>query len=522
MMTPDLPTGEEVRLASLYALKILDTDPEDRFERVVNLASRLFDVPIALVSLVDVDRQWFKACYGLDARSTSRDVSFCGHAIHQSEIFVVEDATRDERFADNPLVTGELGIRFYAGRPLAAPDGSLVGTLCLIDRVARSFGAEDQKALDDLAEMVETELAQVGMAELQRDLAQALSQREAAEKELAENQRELLASRLLRDAALERRLRARIISAKNHAELQKVIEEDLLREMRHSGLPVCSISVQLPSSRAGYFIDAQNLVKNLLVERYITPISAYPWVGEAWEEQKLVVVEKERLHGCKLDPATLCVLEVPLPGEGSMGFSSKVVDAFSTEALHQIQNWANLFDFSGYRRVIKEEYRQRVELVEERVHRTVLEMTEVDDFTQVVGAIGRELNELWVDFEGIGVNLIDEAEGKLTSYSFVDNQIVCSQNTLQNAVNQTLVDYWRRGGAWERVVDAEAGETATWNLSDAYAPSLVIDVPFVYGTLAVGLRAEPGCSTSLIALMRELCDQLSLGYRRLLDIRERI
>ena len=230
--------------------------------------------------------------------------------------------------------------------------------------------------------------------------------------------------------------------------------------MRESGLPVFSISVQLPLSRAGYFIDAQNLVKNLLVERYITPIAAYPWVGEAWEEQKLVVVEKERLHGFKLGPATLCVLEVPLPGEGSMGVCSKVVNVFSPEALRQIQSWANLFDFSGYRRVITEEYRQRVELVEERVHRTVLEMTEVDDFTRVVEAIGRELNELWVDFEGIGVNLIDEAEGKLTSYSFVDDQVEFSQNSLQHAVNQTLVDYWRRGEVWERVVDADAGETA--------------------------------------------------------------
>jgi len=527
MLRPDLPVGEETRLASLYALKILDTAPEERFDQFVRLAGRLFGVPIALVSLVDVDRQWFKACYGIGARSTSRDISFCGHAIHQREIFVVEDATKDERFADNPLVTGEPNIRFYAGRPLAAPDGSLVGTLCLIDRVARAFSAEDRRALDDLAEMVETELAQVGMAELQRDLAEALSQREEDEKVLAEQQRELLASR----AALERRLRQeeamgrlrdRIIAATDHAELRNVVERDLPREMRKSGLPVFSISVQLPSARVGYFIDAQNLVKNLLVERYITPVSAYPWVGEVWERQELVFVGQERLRDCKLDRDVLCLIEVPLPGEGSMGISSKEVDSFSPEGLRQIQGWANLFDFTGYRRVVMEEYRYRVELVEERVHRAILEMTQVDDFTRVVGAIGRELNALWVDVEAVGVNLIDEEEGHLIAYNFVDGQVEFSQNSLQQTANQTLLGYWRQGEIWERVVDGVNGETSTWNIGDAYAPSLVIDAPFVYGTLAVGLRTEPGCSAALIALMRDLCDQLSLGYRRLLDIKERL
>ena len=527
MLIPKIPAAEEARLAALHALKILDTAPEERFERVVRIASRLFEVPIALVSLVDAERQWFKACYGLDADSTSRDISFCGHAIHKSEIFVVEDATKDERFADNPLVVGEPGIRFYAGRPLAAPDGSLIGTLCLIDRVARSFGKGDMDALDDLAQMVETELAQMRMAELQRDLAQSLSQRAAAEAMLVERQRDLVESRAalqrtLRDEEGMGRLRGRIIAATDHAKLQEVVERDLLREMRDFGLPVFAISVQLPSERAGYFIDAKNLVENLLVERYITPIAKYPWVGEAWTAQRPIIVGKERLQAVgELDSDLCSLVEVPLPGEGSMGISSTERDTFSEEALRHIRRWANLFDFSDYRRIVAEEYRRRIELVDERVHRAILQMTQVEDFARVVGAIGKELRGLQADFEGVGVNIIDEEEEALYSYNYIDGEVVAKRNPLAHATNQKLLACWRRREVWERAVDVAAGDMVDWQLDSSYVPSLVIDVPFAQGTLAVGLRADLDCSTTLIALMRALCDQLSLGYKRLLDIKER-
>ena len=182
MLVPPLPANEDHRLAALRSLKILDTDPEDRFDRITRLASRLFDVPIALVSLVDADRQWFKSCYGLGASETSRDVSFCGHAILHTEILVVADASQDERFADNPLVTGDPEIRFYAGKPLAI-DGKLVGTLCLIDRTPRVFAAEDKAALDDLAAMVESELALVDLAVLQRRLTAEVGERQQAQQE---------------------------------------------------------------------------------------------------------------------------------------------------------------------------------------------------------------------------------------------------------------------------------------------------------------------------------------------------
>ncbi len=130
MQTPDIPDYEPERLAALQRLNLLDTESESRFDRITRLAQRLFQVPIALVSLVDSDRQWFKSKQGLDACETGRDISFCGHAILGSGIFEIPDATQDTRFADNPLVTGAPDIRFYAGAPLQSADGFNIGTLC--------------------------------------------------------------------------------------------------------------------------------------------------------------------------------------------------------------------------------------------------------------------------------------------------------------------------------------------------------------------------------------------------------
>ena len=120
--------------------------------------------PIALVSLIDENRQWFKSCFGLDVSETDRRISFCGHAILNKGVFVIEDALQDERFADNPLVTGEPHIRFYAGQPLRTMSGKAVGTLCIIDREPRSFGEEDLAMLSDLAAMVEREIMAVQLA----------------------------------------------------------------------------------------------------------------------------------------------------------------------------------------------------------------------------------------------------------------------------------------------------------------------------------------------------------------------
>nr|WP_229423446.1 PAS domain S-box protein [Massilia frigida] len=145
-------------MAALCGLNILDTLPEERFDRITRTAQRLFGCPIALVTLVDSERQWFKSRLGLDAPETPRNISFCGHAILRNFPFVIPDAAADPRFADNPLVLGPPHIRFYAGIPLRADNGALIATLCLIDRVPRSFSDDEIGALCDLAQWAELEL----------------------------------------------------------------------------------------------------------------------------------------------------------------------------------------------------------------------------------------------------------------------------------------------------------------------------------------------------------------------------
>jgi diguanylate cyclase (GGDEF)-like protein len=158
MRTPEKPADEQSRLNILHSLHILDSSPEERFDRLTRLARRLFDVPIALISLVDADRQWFKSCSGTDLRETPRDISFCGHAILHDDILAVPDATQDERFHDNPLVTSAPHIRFYAGCPLRTPEGTKIGTLCLFDQQPRHFDENDYSLLRDLARMAEQEI----------------------------------------------------------------------------------------------------------------------------------------------------------------------------------------------------------------------------------------------------------------------------------------------------------------------------------------------------------------------------
>ncbi len=166
MKKPDIPDNESTRLQSLRSLDILDTAPEERFDRVTRLARKLFGVPIALVSLVDEHRQWFKSRQGLEATETPRDISFCGHTILSEETFIIEDTRQDKRFADNPLVAGDPNIRFYAGHPLSLDNGDRLGTLCLIDSNPRELDSEELVILEDLAAMVSAELAAFQLATL--------------------------------------------------------------------------------------------------------------------------------------------------------------------------------------------------------------------------------------------------------------------------------------------------------------------------------------------------------------------
>jgi phosphoribosyl 1,2-cyclic phosphodiesterase/DNA-binding response OmpR family regulator len=152
------PADEGRRLRRLRQLGLLDTEREERFDRLTRIAAAAFDVPIALISLVDEERQWFKSCQGLSARETSRDLAFCAHAVLRRADLVVPDTWLDDRFADNPLVLGEPWIRFYAGAPLILDDGTCLGTLCLIDTRPRQLSAVERSLLHDLRDLVLLEI----------------------------------------------------------------------------------------------------------------------------------------------------------------------------------------------------------------------------------------------------------------------------------------------------------------------------------------------------------------------------
>lgn len=162
---------EEARLEALRQYNILDTPREHSYDDITTLAAFICDVPIALISLVDAERQWFKSKVGLDVQETGRDISFCAHAILDSGVMMVNDAACDKRFADNPLVTGEPGIRFYAGVPLVTPQGHPLGTLCVIDRKPRTLSDHQVKTLEALARQV---VVQLELQRVSSQLAAAL------------------------------------------------------------------------------------------------------------------------------------------------------------------------------------------------------------------------------------------------------------------------------------------------------------------------------------------------------------
>ena len=174
-MESALSFDESARIEALHALQILDTPPEERFDRITKIAQIMFDVPIALVSLVDVNRQWFKSCAGLSATETPRSMSFCSHAILNEDVMSIEDAKKDERFTDNPLVTGEPHIRFYAGKPIRDPNGKKLGTLCIIDTKPRTFSKADKSVLIDLANWVESEFKNTVLTNSLKQTAKNLS-----------------------------------------------------------------------------------------------------------------------------------------------------------------------------------------------------------------------------------------------------------------------------------------------------------------------------------------------------------
>jgi len=190
---PARPDDEQARLEALREYAILDTLPEEGYDDVARIAAQICQTPIALVSLVDEDRQWFKAHVGLDATETPRDVAFCAHAILEPDsLLVVPDASRDPRFADNPLVTGAPGIRFYAGAPLVTPEGHALGTLCVIDRQPGTLAADQRSSLQALARQV---VSQLELRRTVSELERSSRTLERSNRKLEQRNRQMLRSR---------------------------------------------------------------------------------------------------------------------------------------------------------------------------------------------------------------------------------------------------------------------------------------------------------------------------------------
>src|SRR5579859_3231127 len=186
-MSDPINEQERKRLKVLWQYDVLDTVPEALFDDLTELAARICEAPIALISLVDEKRQWFKSKFGTTVNETSRDVSFCAHAIQQTDLFIIPDATQDLRFAKNPLVTSDPKIRFYAGAPLITPDGHALGTLCVIDKVPRELRPEQKQALRVLARHV---MMQLELRRHAKELADAHQARESTKEELDKAQAE--------------------------------------------------------------------------------------------------------------------------------------------------------------------------------------------------------------------------------------------------------------------------------------------------------------------------------------------
>lgn len=389
-----MPPDEEERRRALHRLAMLDTPGEERFDRITRTAARLFGVPIALVSLVDTNRQWFKSCHGLAVRQTPRGISFCGHAILQDQVLQIPDAHLDPRFADNPLVTGEPFIRFYAGQPLKSPDGHRIGTLCLIDRQPRHLADTDLGHLADLAAWAEEELGRHG-------LAQALE----LSLESDEHLQAILVSAL--DCIIAMDQEGRII------EFNPAAEKTLgYPRSQVLGRPLHEVIIP-PDLRAAHQAGMQRFLAT---------------------GQSQVLDQRLELPALRADgtifPAEISISAVRISGRTI--FSSHLRDITDRQHTERLRKQT---------------------LVTERLHRAILEleMEKLSDFGHFVELVARELEGVGIGFDAVGFNFVEEKKNALTAYRVPREGKVQQQTlALDHPDLHALVENWLQNRVWKR------------------------------------------------------------------------
>jgi len=212
-MPAPIPKNEAKRIKVLWQYEVLDTVPEEVFDELTALASHICGAPIALITLVDENRQWFKSAVGVNLKETARDVSICAHTILQSDLLIIPDTMLDDRFKDNPLVTASPKIRFYAGAPLVTPDGYALGTLCVVDLVPHEMTADQKQALRVLARHVMTQLElrrhALELGKTRTDCKKTKADLATAKTEIARLQRELKLAKRSKPATAKPKARVR-------------------------------------------------------------------------------------------------------------------------------------------------------------------------------------------------------------------------------------------------------------------------------------------------------------------------
>jgi signal transduction histidine kinase/DNA-binding response OmpR family regulator len=320
------------------------------------------------------------------------------------------------------------------------------------------------------------------------------------------------------------RVRDSLLEAGEAKDFVRALEGPWLEALQQLGVAAQSVSIQLPTTRPDHFIDFKTFLENPLLEHLSAPLSRYPWVGQAWESGQPVWVTPEQVAAAPgILPRGVWVAEIPLKGGliGINGSSSPPQDAARQDLLDMV----GLLRLNMYRETAMRHFRQRMALAIERVNSTVLDMKAMGDFQQVVIDIATQLRALGVQFDDLGINIIDTDAGDLTAYTAgAASNAPPTRHSLAEPVNHELVSYWQQGQIWERLGDERFYHfAAREKVSDGtYRPHMILDVPFKNGTIAIGLESEIGANTGLTQLLHSFSPLLELGHARAIDIGHRI